>query len=214
MDILRIYIVDDHVFIRDGLKLLLTGRDDLSVVGTAARGDEAVEWMRHHGAEVDVVVLDASTKPMDGIRTCREIKALTPACKVVMLMPHGDLGIQGKAVEAGAHGVVLKSATSDELIETIEFIRNGKKILPAAPAVQDVPHEQLTPREYDILRYIVCAELTSAEIANELFLSVHTVEQHRKNIMTKLSLNNTVGLTKWAILNGICSPGDGRELRR
>ncbi|MBN9399068.1 MAG: response regulator transcription factor ['Candidatus Kapabacteria' thiocyanatum] len=167
--------------------------------------------MEHHGTGADSVILDASAKPMDGIRTCRENEDMTPACKVVMLMPHGDLGMQAKAVEAGAHGVVLESSTSDELIGTIEFTRHGRSLFPGVPIVQDISRGQLTPRECDVLRYIVCAELTSTEIANELFLSIHAVEQPRKNIMTKLGLNNTVGLTKWAILNGICSLDDGRE---
>ena len=202
---IRVFIVDDHEIIRQGLKMILKEAPDLTVVGEAADGNEALKKLRT--AECDVLVLDMNMPGKSGIELLTEIKALRPKLHILVLTIHPEDKFALKTLKAGASGYLCKDTALEELEVAIRKIYNkGRYIsntLAEQLAFEVVPdnralHEQLSRRENEILIKIARG-MKVKDIAAELNLSISTVFTYRLRIFEKLNVKSNVELTHYAI---------------
>jgi len=202
---IRVFIVDDHEIIRQGLKMILKEASDLTVVGEAADGNEALKKLRT--AECDVLVLDMNMPGKSGIELLTEIKALRPKLHILVLTIHPEDRFALKTLKAGASGYLCKDTALEELEVAIRNIYNkGRYIsntLAEQLAFEVVPdnralHEQLSRRENEILIKITRG-MKVKDIAAELNLSISTVFTYRLRIFEKLNVKSNVELTHYAI---------------
>ncbi len=211
---LRLLLADDHIVVRSGLRMLLQAREDIEIVGEAENGREAVEKVR--ALQPDVVLMDVQMPDMNGIEATRRIKQVAPNTAVLALTMHEDDQYFFEMLHAGASGYVPKRAAPDELLEAIYTVHQGNVFLYPSLAtrlVQDylqraesgdqtLVQDDLTPRELEVLT-LIAGGLTNAEIADQLVISVKTVDRHRENIMRKLNLHNRIDLVKYALRMGL-----------
>ena len=213
MSKIRVFVVDDHTLLRDGISALLDLVPDMEVVGEAGNGREALDKVRE--LRPDVVLMDIEMPVMDGLEASRRIHARHPAIKVLILSQYDDAGHVLDAVEAGVQGFVDKAAASAELAAGIRSVYRGDSYLSPTAARQlvgefqraehprsDDPYDQLTIREKDILK-LVAQGRTTQQIADILVISRKTVEGHRTNLMAKLGVHDRVELVKYALRKGI-----------
>ena len=216
MTVARLLLADDHVMVRKGLRLVLDAEPDLEVVAEAGDGAEAVEIVR--GLEIDLAVLDVSMPRSTGLQATRELLALRPELRVLMLSMHDSEQYLFEALKAGASGYVLKTAADRDLVEACRAALRGEPFLyPSAIAalVRDflerarsgdaTPADPLTPRELEVLKLIAEAH-TNDQIAELLTISRKTVERHRENLLRKLGMSDRVELTRYAIRRGLVEP--------
>jgi two-component system response regulator NreC len=204
---IRIFIADDHAVVRAGLRALLKEDPALELVGEASGGVEAVELAGQ--LKPDVLVLDLSMPDLDGISVTRKVKAALPGTRILILTVHEDEALLREAIKAGASGYILKRAAEAELISAIQTILRGdlyvdpsmlRALLDEKQAVTSNNTgqvEPLTPREVDVLKLIVVG-YTNKQIAEQLTLSIRTVEGHRANLSEKLGLHSRVELVRYA----------------
>lgn len=209
MSKVRILLVDDHSMIREGLKSFLE-EADISVVAEAKNGIEALEKLDE--IEVDVVVSDIMMPEMDGIDLAREISQKHPSLHVLALTMMNESYNIKKMLNAGALGYLLKDCTQEELIQAIKTVAEGRNYYSgevtqiimegfgSKPKEKSrVVHEiALTERELEIL-HLICKEKSNPEIAEELFVSVRTVETHKRNLLEKTGCKNVAGLVLYAV---------------
>jgi len=211
MSAFRIIVADDHVLFRQGLKSILQGTADLEVVGEAGDGLELIGLLKMATLNPDLVVLDISMPHLRGLEAILEIKALYPDIKVLMVTMHSDKEYLYQALAAGADGYLLKKDADAELFAAIEKIRK-EKIYVSPHLAEDLTdywahvrgrtdRPGLSNREREVLKLIAEGK-SNKEIGEILFISVHTVERHRANIMVKLSLKGTADLVRYAIQKG------------
>jgi DNA-binding NarL/FixJ family response regulator len=206
----RILIADDHPIVRSGLRRVLDAQPDLRVVAEAADGAEAVE--KALAEDVDLAILDVSMPRMTGIQAAAELSRRKPEIRMLMLSMSDSEQYLFEALKAGASGYVLKSGADEDIVDACRATMRGESFLyPSAvnTLVRDYidrgENEQpdiLTPRELEVLKLIAEAH-TSKEIAEQLVISVKTVERHRQNILDKLGLRDRVELTRYAIRRGL-----------
>lgn len=211
---IRILIADDHDIVRSGLRMMLMAEDDMEIVGEASSGREAVALALELAP--DVVVMDVQMPDMNGIEATRLIRAEQPACAVLALTIHEGEQYFFQMLAAGAMGYVPKRAAPDDLVRAIRIVRTGQVFLypsMASTLVADylarmesgdveTNGEGLTPRELEVLT-LIAEGLTNRDIAEQLTISVRTVERHRENIMNKLNLHSRIELVKYAIRKGL-----------
>jgi DNA-binding NarL/FixJ family response regulator len=210
--ITKILVADDHPIVRSGLKKVIDAEADMEVVAEAEDGADAVEQAVDE--DVDLAILDISMPRTTGIQAAQELRKRKPELKVLMLSMHDSEQFLFEALRAGASGYVLKSDADQDLVDAIRRTMRGQSFLyPSAVStlVKDViersrPVEEqfdvLTPRELQVLKLIAEAH-TSKEIAQELVISVKTVDRHRQNILDKLGMSDRVELTRYAIRRGL-----------
>jgi DNA-binding NarL/FixJ family response regulator len=206
----RILIADDHPIVRSGLRRVLDAQPDLRVVAEAADGAEAVE--KALAEDVDLAILDVSMPRMTGIQAAAELSRRKPEIRMLMLSMSDSEQYLFEALKAGASGYVLKSGADEDIVDACRATMRGESFLyPSAvnTLVRDYidrgENQQpdiLTPRELEVLKLIAEAH-TSKEIAEQLVISVKTVERHRQNILDKLGLRDRVELTRYAIRRGL-----------
>jgi DNA-binding NarL/FixJ family response regulator len=209
----RILIADDHSLVRSGLRRVLDAQPDLRVVAEAADGAAAVEQAL--AEDVDLAILDVSMPRMTGIQAAAELSRRKPEMKVLMLSMYDSEQYLFESLRAGASGYVLKSGADEDIVSAARATMRGESFLyPSAVNTlvrdylergADEQPEVLTPRELEVLKLIAEAH-TSREIAEELVISVKTVERHRANILEKLGLRDRVELTRYAIRRGLIQP--------
>ncbi|HEY2012413.1 MAG TPA: response regulator transcription factor [Bryobacteraceae bacterium] len=213
---IRVLIADDHVLMRAGLRLVIEQQPDLTVVGEADDGRQAVAMAE--SLKPDLVVMDIGMPNLNGIEACRKIREQLPDVEVVMLSMHSDEGYVLRALKAGARGYLLKDSAEADLANAIRAVSEGKSFF--SPAVGKVlledymrklqragvedSYELLSPREREILQLIAEGK-SSKEIANLLNLSPYTVETHRARLMQKLNLRGVPELILYAVRRGIIS---------
>jgi DNA-binding NarL/FixJ family response regulator len=205
----RIVLADDHALFLQGLKQVLQEVSDLEVIGEAVDGRELLDLLTK--VTPDMVILDISMPNLRGIEAIEEIKTLHPEAKILMLTMHSDKEYLYQAVAAGADGYFLKKDAHTELFSAIEKVRRGKiYVSPSLSEDMAADWEQirrgfrkpiLTPREIEVLKLIAEGK-SNKMIGDQLFISTHTVERHRANIMEKLNFKKTADLVKYAIQKG------------
>jgi DNA-binding NarL/FixJ family response regulator len=209
---IRIVIAEDHAVVRQALRVMLEMEPDVTVVGEAVDGENAVKLTEE--LEPDLVVLDVRMHGMDGVEATRRIRDKCPQIAILILTGFGDEDILLKAVEAGAHGFLLKDATHDELLDAIRRLVKGeslvtpsllRRLLDEYAHRQEEPqpaHGQLTPRETEVLQALARG-LRNEEIARELVISEKTVKTHLTNIFGKLHVNGRSQAIIYAIRHGL-----------
>jgi two-component system, NarL family, response regulator NreC len=207
----RIVLADDHAVVRAGLRLLLDAEDGLEVVAEAGDVDGARRMVAAHRA--DVLILDLNMPGPPSLPAIPDFAALTA---VVVLTMQNDPAFAREALRAGARGYVLKEAANAELVQAIREAMAGRTYLQpqlgarlaAAPAEPEGPDHDLSDREVEVLRLIALGH-TNAEIAEQLYLSVRTVESHRAHIQQKLRLSTRAELVRYALDHGMLEVPDG-----
>ena len=209
-----IVLADDHALVRQGLRRILEGTDDLEVVGEANDGLELLKLLTH--VTPQMVILDIFMPNLRGIEAITEIKTMHPEVKILILTMHRDKEYLYLALSAGAKGYLLKEDAPKELFSAIAKVRQDKTYISpyfSDKVVEDLVQigkrdakvifeaDPLTPREREVLKLIAEGK-SSKEIANLLFISVFTVNNHRASIMEKLNLKKATDLVKYAIRKG------------
>ena len=215
----KVVIVEDHKLFREGLKSLLSDKDDLVVVGEAGDGIEAIRAVKK--CRPDLLLLDLSMPKMNGISVMKEIKSQFPEIKIMALTIHESDQYVLEAFEAGADGYCLKDAGRNELMVAVDSVVQGKRYI--SPSISDnvlegymtgrkklkskTTWDTITQREREVLK-LLGEGYQNKEISDMLHISVKTVEKHRANIMNKLDLHNAAALTAFAIEHGLVTQNE------
>jgi two-component system response regulator NreC len=211
----KVLLVDDHAILREGLRMVLESQPQITVVGEAEDGRQAVEMAEQ--LHPDVVVMDIAMPNLNGLEATRQIKRRMPQIKVVILTMHENHQYLLQIVKAGATGAVLKRSAGAELVQAVKAAARGESFFSPSIAsllVEDYrlrlqgdvdPIETLTDREREVLQ-LVAEGKTNQEIADQLFISIKTVQTHRAHIMEKLDAHDRTDLVKHAIRTGMIQP--------
>ena len=206
---INVFIVEDHSMVIEGLQVLLQQEKDITVVATTNDAAGCLNYLAHHKA--DVILLDINLPDMDGVDLCKIIKTQYKETMVLGLSTINKGVYMNKMMENGASGYLLKNLTRRELIDAIKTVNKGGVYFSfEAGKIYKATLEKnsslpvLTKREKEILK-LVAEGRTNPEISKLLFISIDTVDSHRKNLYTKLNVNNTASLIRYAIENGLVS---------
>ena len=209
--VIRVLLADDHIIVREGLKLLIDGERDMVVVAEVGDGTAAVE--QAVALKPDVIVLDISMPGMNGLVAARTLKKRAPGIAIVTLTRHTDDGYLQELLRAGASAYVLKQSAARELLHAIRtaagggqyvdstFTRRLTSTFSGRDGGKSRAAGAITDREADVLR-LIARGYSNKEIANELSLSVKTVEAHKANAMRKLDLAGRIDIVNYAVLQG------------
>ena len=214
MGTIKILIADDHKIFRQGIRAILNQQKDFSVSGEAANAEEIFYLLENH--ETDLVLLDIDLGGDDGIRIARQIREQYPSVRILALSMHGEEAYIVNMLESGTTGYILKNSGMEELNTAIKTVASGNTYLgkevtetlihhlhfPGARESRENKGILLTAREKEVLQ-MIAQEYSNSEIATKLFISIRTVDTHRRNLLRKLKLKNTAGLVKYAIQNNL-----------
>ena len=206
---IRILIAEDHLMVRAGIRAILEKVGDIMILGEASNGQEAVEMTET--LEPDMLIMDIMMPRLNGIQAAEQLRSRKINTPILLLSMYADEGLVYQALQSGVNGYVLKSSVSDELVQAVHEIAEGRKFLsgPSSEIVMENafkprptseldPLTILSPREKEIMQ-LIAEEHTSAEIAEFLTISEKTVEKHRANLMEKLRVRNLAGLVRLAV---------------
>ncbi|MGE0684906.1 MAG: response regulator [Candidatus Binatia bacterium] len=208
---ITVLLADDHAIVRQGLRRLLEDCRDIAIIGEASNGQEALRLIRQ--SQPDVVVMDLSMPGLDGIETTKQIVGEGLKTRVVILTMHATEEYAARLLQAGAHGFVGKDAFGEEVIEAIRKVANGDCYIPPTLS-QNLPKryariqgdasplQTLSDRELQVLKHLAEGKASRA-IAEELHLSVKTIETYRARLSTKLELKTTADLVRFALRCGV-----------
>jgi DNA-binding NarL/FixJ family response regulator len=212
---IKVIIAEDHVVLRQGLRLLLEQDDELSVVGEANNGREVLDKLGE--AHADVVLMDINMPVLNGYETTEQLRASFPETKVVALSMHSSLPYVQKIMACGAQGYLLKTSRQEEVLTALKLVANGTSYISGDLSVKLLEQKAnkdasiethpggekgLSKREVEVLG-LVAEGYTNAQIADKLFTSKRTIETHRQNILEKTGARNTASLVKYAVENRI-----------
>ena len=204
MSTIKILLADDHQIVIDGLKLILGATESFEVVGEVSNGQEVMDFLEKQ--MVDIVVLDINMPVMDGITCAKRIKSRYDDVKVIILTMYAQKSFVEEIIKIGIDGCLLKNNTGSELAQAIERVHSGRSYYDQIQAFnsnqEEIKKYKLSAREIEIIQKL-SSGLSSSQIAENLFISEHTVKTHRKNILKKLDLHNSSELIQYAINNGI-----------
>ncbi len=203
----KIFIVDDHQMIIEGLKSLLQNEQTIDVVGSATSAERCLQFLKMNTC--DVILMDINLPDTNGIDLCGIVISKNPNIKVIALSTFTQGTYVRKMIESGANGYLLKNVEKHEILKAIETVINGKNyITHEAEIALRYENEQLsklpklTKRETEVLS-LIANGLTNLQISEKLFISIDTVDSHRKNLHSKLNVKNTAMLIKFATENNI-----------
>jgi DNA-binding NarL/FixJ family response regulator len=200
---IRIFSVDDHPLLREGIAAIINSQPDMVMAATAATGNEAIQKYRE--IQPDVTLMDLRLPDLSGIDAMIAIRTEFEAARVIMLTTfEGDVEVH-RALEAGARGYMLKSMPPKDLVDVIRHVHAGKKRVPpelAASLAEHLSDEPLTEREIDVLRHVAGGN-RNRDIAERLFISEETVKVHMKHIMEKLGASDRTQAIAIAVRRGI-----------
>ncbi len=211
MSFLKIYIVDDHQMLIDGLKALLSDERHISLVGENTSSKVALKEVGEY--RPDIVLTDINMPEMDGIELTREIKKQQPEVKVIALSMYGERETISDMLKAGVSAYILKNTGKQELLKAIEKVASGGTFFSdevSAEMMRTYPEQaakeiSLSQREIEVIE-LIAREYTNAKIAEALFISERTVETHRKNIFRKTDTKSVIGLLKYCVDKRIIRP--------
>lgn len=213
---INIYVVDDHEMFRDGVKTLLSKTGKFEVVGEAKNGQQCLDEIP---VETDIVLMDISMPEMNGIEASQKLTEKNPSLKIIALSMFGDEEYYYKMIHSGVKGFVLKESGSKELVEAISEVYSGqnyfsqellRNIIVGFGEKHTIKNNKkqeeisFSKRELEIIQQI-CQGLSNKEIANELHISLRTVESHKSKLLQKTGSKNSIGLVMYAIKNNIIS---------
>ncbi len=205
---IKVYIIDDHKMVIEGISLLLSDCKEIKITGFALNGESALTDNKL--TEADVVLMDVNMPGINGMELTKKLSESHPHIKIIAISTHKEASLIKMMIKNGASGYVVKNAGKDELVEAVRTVFEGKTyfdehtheiLLNAALGNQtrkENPFPTLSAREKEVLALIM-EEYTTQEIAEKLFISFGTVETHRRNMMSKLGVRNTAGLVKTAL---------------
>lgn len=204
---IKVFIVDDHYMVIEGIRSLLQSETTIEWSGHATNAQSCLAFLQRQ--QPDVILMDISMPDKSGIELCREVKASYPAIRILGLSTFSQRSLIEKMMENGASGYLLKNAGKEEIVRGIETVMQHKTFLSHTAALslrnqdrKDLPI--LTRREKEVLEFIA-AGLTNQEIADKLFISITTVDTHRKNLLQKFEAKNVAVLINLATKNGFLS---------
>jgi len=211
-----IIIIDDHPLFREGLKTIISRDDRFNVIGEAGSGHEGLEMTKR--LKPDLIIVDISLPDQSGIQLTRDLRQLLSDTKVLIVSMHSKIDYIAEAFQAGATGYVVKESASERLLQALKSVEKGDYYLDSsvshsvvenlmksplkAAKITDADYATLTPREQEVMRFLA-EGLSSKAVAEKLFISPKTVENHRANIMNKLGLHSTIELVRYAAKLGL-----------
>jgi DNA-binding NarL/FixJ family response regulator len=201
--VIRVLSVDDHALIREGVAALIANQKDMSLVGEASNGREAIEQFRSH--RPDVTLMDLQMPEMNGIDALIAIRSEFPEARIIVLTTYAGDALCKRAMKAGAQAYVLKGNVRKDLLDTIRAVRAGKKILHAEVAAELAIHaadDALSEREIEVLS-LIAAGNSNKLVADQLAISEDTVKGHVKSILSKLGVNDRTHAVTAALKRGI-----------
>ena len=219
-DVIKVFLVDDHAIVRDGIRAVLNTEPDIEIIGEATNGREAVSKVLSY--QPDITLLDLVMPEMDGIEAIQQIMQNQPAARILVLTSFATDDKVFPAIKAGAIGYLLKDSDSDDLIRAIHQVHQGESSLhpkiarkllreiTAAPELSTPPGpdvDPLTEREVQVLKLVAKGE-SNQEIAKQLFIGEGTVRTHVSNILGKLHLASRTQATLYALKEGLASLED------
>ena len=212
----NIIIIDDHPLFREGLKTIISRDNRFKVVGEAGSGHEGFEMVKR--LKPDLVVIDISLPDQSGIQLARDLRERLSEIKILIVSMHSKIDYIAEAFQAGATGYVVKESASERLLQGLKSVAKGDYYLDSsvshavvenlmksplkAAKITDADYATLTPREQEVMRFLA-EGLSSKAVAEKLFISPKTVENHRANIMNKLGLHSTIELVRYAAKLGL-----------
>jgi DNA-binding NarL/FixJ family response regulator len=216
---IKVMLAEDHVIVRDGIKMILEQDENIDIIAVAKNGIEVLDLLKK-GGKTDVLLTDIQMPELDGINLIGKVKAIDPDIKIIMLSMHNDLSFLTQTFAQDANGYLLKGCSVDELLFAINYVAQGGKYISTELSLELADryanHMMLThnttlkqdndfsEREMEVLQ-LIGEGLTNHEISDRLFLSKRTVEGHRQSLLQKTNSNNTATLIKFAVLHGLVS---------
>ena len=202
---IRIVLADDHAVVRSALRMLLDAEPELEVVAEAGDVEGAIRYVRGH--RPDVLILDLNMPGRPSLEALPDIADASPDTNVVVLTMQNEPAFAREAMQAGVRGYILKEAADAELVKAVHLAAEGQTYLQPdlgarLAAESNAPQDDLSQRELEILRYIALG-YTNVEIAEQLFISVRTVESHRAHIQQKLRVSKRSELVRYALEHGM-----------
>ena len=206
----KLFIVDDHYMVIEGIRSLLQHESNVIWSGYARNAAICLAELRNQ--QPDVILMDINLPDKSGIDLCKEVKTLYPAIKIIGLSTFNQQSFIKKMLESGASGYILKNATKLEILTALEYVMKGGTYLNREVSQQlkqktNIPFAILTRREKEILE-LIAEGLTNVEIADRLFLSSTTIDTHRKNLLLKIGAKNSAAMVKLAIEHNLLSIND------
>ena len=208
----NIIIADDHKMFLDGVLSILASREEYHILLTANSGKNVIKYVTINPTKkIDLIITDISMPEVDGITLNNSVKQTNPNIKVLVVSMHMDTAMIDTLIKNDVDGYVPKNAEKEELLTAIETILKGEKYfsnsikeayMKSVFTKEKETLQALTEREKEVLK-LIALEHTTQEIADQLFLSKHTIESYRKNLISKLNVRNLAGLTKYAIKLGL-----------
>jgi DNA-binding NarL/FixJ family response regulator len=216
---IKVMLAEDHVIVRDGIKMILEQGENIDIVAVAKNGVEVLDLLKR-GGKTDVLLTDIQMPELDGINLIGKVKAIDPDIKIIMLSMHNDLGFLTQTFAQDANGYLLKGCSVDELLFAINYVAQGGKYISTELSLELADRyanhmtrthnttlkqdNDFSEREMEVLQ-LIGEGLTNHEISDRLFLSKRTVEGHRQSLLQKTNSNNTATLIKFAVLHGLVS---------
>ncbi|KAF2343102.1 response regulator transcription factor [Flavobacterium tistrianum] len=211
MNKIKLLIADDHTMFLQGIISLLEQEQNITIVGKAINGIEALEIVKKE--DIDFIILDISMPEMDGIELSKILKKNHPTTKILIVSTHSNVMIISRLIRIGVNGYLLKNAEKEDLLKAINTIASGenyfaeeleeKHFINSTKIEKQISNlTELSSREKEIL-ILIAQEYNTAEIAEKTFISLNTVNTHRRNLLSKLNAKNTAGLVKYAVENGL-----------
>jgi len=210
---IRIVIADDHTIMREGLKRILDGAEDIEVVGEAVDGFEALAQVRKGG--FDLILLDLSMPGRSGVDLIRQIKLEAPKLPILILTMHEEEQYAVRVIRAGANGYLTKESAGTQLVSAIRRVASGRPYISIEVAEQlalnimspseDLPHKHLSDREFEVFSMLVSGR-SITDIADLLHLSVKTVSTHKTHILQKMHMVSLSELVQYAVAHKILAP--------
>ena len=212
---ISVLLAEDHMIVRQGLRILIEADGDIEIVGQARTGREAI--LLHQNLHPEVVVMDIAMPLLNGLQATRKILKAFPETKVLILSAHSDPEYVEHVVKSGARGYLVKQSSAEMVAKAIRELHKGHSFFTSAIAkrlkteyqkspngigLQKTGDTDLTSREAELLQLIAEGHVNK-QIAAELGISIKTVEKHRQHLMDKLNIHDTAGLTRYAIEQGI-----------